>query len=361
MRVLIADDDELSLEMLAHVLRQAGYRVTSAHDGTHALELVRTGRFRLVISDWEMPGISGPDLCREIRRRGSLNSIYFVLLTSRAASEDLAIGLNAGVDDFIVKPFDPSELCVRLRAAQRLLSIESRNGTIFAIAKLAESRDPATGMHLERMREYARLLAEEMSTWPRFRETINGEYLRLLYLTCPLHDIGKVAIPEAVLLKPSPLTAEEFEIVKQHTMLGAQTLTAAGPESPDAPFLQMAHDLARTHHERFDGTGYPAGLAGEQIPLCGRIGALADVYDALTSDRVYRRAISHDAARTMIVQERGRQFDPHVVDAFLRVESRFVDISTRYSPANQRDLSTVAATPGSLDLPPILTPQSSVS
>lgn len=353
MRILIADDDELSLELLAHVLRQSGYRVTSAHDGAQALELVGTGRFRVVISDWEMPGLSGLDLCREIRRRESPHPIYFMLLTSRSASQDMLAGLNAGADDFLVKPFDPTELRVRLRTAERLLSVESRNLAIFALAKLAESRDPETGLHLERMREYARLVAIELSYWPDFRETIDADYIRTLYMTCPLHDIGKIAIPEGVLLKPSHLTADEYEIMKRHATVGAETLAAAGLDCPDARFLQMAHDLARTHHERFDGAGYPAGLAGEKIPLCGRIAALADTYDALTSDRVYRRAFSHDAARTMIVAERGGQFDPRVVDAFLRVESSVLDVAERFSPP--RRIVEPSPGPPSAGAQPLLT------
>jgi len=240
---------------------------------------------------------------------------------------------------------------VRLRGAERLLSLETRDLTIFALAKLAESRDAYTGTHLERIREYCRLLAEELSHWPKFGDCVDGEYAQLLYLTSPLHDIGKVGIPDRVLLKPGRLTPEEFEIMKRHATLGGETLEAAACAHPEAQFLAMARDIALTHHERFDGKGYPRGLAGEEIPLCGRIAALADVYDALTSARVYKPEFSHATARSIILEGRGTQFDPDVVEAFLRREADFLAVQkqfeTRSAPphVSQPELPTTAPMP----------------
>jgi putative two-component system response regulator len=194
------------------------------------------------------------------------------------------------------------------------------------MAKLAESRDPDTGAHLERIREYCRLMAEELANDESFRDQIDGEYVDLLYLTSPLHDIGKVGVPDKVLLKPGALTHEEFEIMKQHTVIGGQTLDTVGAAHPTARFLEMARDIAWTHHERFDGRGYPRGLAGEDIPLCGRIVAVADVYDALTTKRVYKPAFSHEAARKIIIEGSDSQFDPKTVSAFLQTEDRFVEV-----------------------------------
>lgn len=334
MRILIVDDDAQALELLRFILEAEGYWVSTARNGQEALELVRSGRFRLVVSDWEMPGMNGVELCRNIRQRGFSSYVYFILLTSRDATGDVVEGLDAGADDFLVKPVEPSELCVRLRSARRLLSIESRNFTIFTLAKLADSRDPDTGEHLQRMREYARLLAAQLAKSPKYQEVIDGDYIEMLYLTSPLHDIGKVAIPDRILLKPGRLTKEEYEIMKTHASIGADTLAAATEEYPDAKYLEMAYDLTRTHHERFDGKGYPDGLAGTEIPLCGRIVALADVYDALTSDRVYRRSLSHEETRAMIVRDSGSHFDPDVVQAFLELESEFLAVRDQYVDAH---------------------------
>ena len=238
---------------------------------------------RLVISDWDMPEMNGIELCRRLRADESAGYIYIILLTSHDGTQKIVEGMSAGADDFISKPFDPPELLVRVRAGERVLSLETRDVAIFALAKLAESRDPETGAHLERVRSYSQVLARQLSTHPKFARIIDEKYIHLIYLTSPLHDIGKVGIPDSVLLKPGRLSDHEFEIMKQHAALGADTLDAALQQFPEAKFLKMARDIAASHHERFDGSGYPAGLKANDIPLCGRIVALADVYDALTS------------------------------------------------------------------------------
>jgi len=335
MDVLVADDDCISVELLANALQEFGYRVTTAANGQEAFELIRTGRYRLVISDWEMPGMSGVELCREIRSRPSIGYTYVILLTSYSGLDNVVSGLAAGADDFLTKPFQPQELRVRLRAGERILSLESRDLTIFALAKLAESRDVETGAHLERIREYCRVLAEELGRVPKFCTQIDGEYVNLIYMTSPLHDIGKVGIPDSVLLKPGRLSGAEFEIMKQHTLIGGTTLEALTATHPEAQFLSMARDIALTHHERFDGTGYPHGLAGEEIPLCGRITTLADVYDALTTRRVYKPDYGHNVARDLIIEGRGTHFDPEIVDAFLRCEGEFIAIHDRFEDAQE--------------------------
>jgi putative two-component system response regulator len=331
MQILIVDDDEIARELLSHALKQAGYRVRVAPDGREALAILRSMPFRIVISDWIMPEMDGIELCRQIRAGDFPHYIYMILLTSRGRTEDIVEGLGAGADDFITKPFDPAELCVRVRAGERILSLETRELAIFAMAKLVESRDWETGAHLERMRRYARVLAEHLLGWPEFHKQMDADYVRLIYLTSPLHDIGKIGIPDAVLLKPTRLNDTEFEIMKRHTVIGAQTLEAALREHPEARFLSMARDIALTHHENFDGSGYPNGLAGDDIPLCGRIVALADVYDALTTKRVYKDAYSHEVAKSMILEEAGRHFDPRMVDAFIATEEQLRAIQQQFS------------------------------
>jgi putative two-component system response regulator len=175
------------------------------------------------------------------------------------------------------------------------------------------------------------VLASHLSKQDKFREVVDGEYVDSIYRTSPLHDIGKVGIPDGVLLKPGRLTDREFEIMKTHTLIGAKTLEAALAERPDARFLHMARDVALTHHEHYDGSGYPQGLAGDAIPLCGRIVALADAYDALTTRRVYKSAYGHEIARNIIVEAAGKHFDPDVVDAFLASEGLFVAIQRAFA------------------------------
>jgi putative two-component system response regulator len=329
MKILVVDDDQVSRDTLAHMLRRFQYEVLTASNGREALEMLSGSDCRMVISDWVMPEVNGLTLCRAIREGEFSSYIYIILLTVRHSQQDVIEGLSAGADDFIKKPFNPAELRVRLRSGERILSLETRDLALFAVAKLAESRDPAMGEHLDRVRHYAKSLGEHLAGQAKFRGVIDSEYLRLLYLTAPLHDIGKAAIKEAILLKEGKLTAEEYEVMKTHTVKGAEALESAIEQHPEAAFLRMAREIALSHHERFDGSGYPYGLAGEQIPLCGRIVAVADAYDAMTSKRVYKEAFDHDKARLMIVKESGRQFDPDVVDAFVATESEFLAISNQ--------------------------------
>jgi PAS domain S-box-containing protein len=202
----------------------------------------------------------------------------------------------------------------------------TRDVAIFTLAKLAEHRDPETGAHLERVQTYCLALARQLQAGGGVGPLDEG-FVRLLHLTAPLHDIGKVGVPDAILRKPGPLTAAEFEVMKTHTTIGARTLDAALRRFPDTPFLTMARDIAAAHHERFDGTGYPCGLRGTDIPLAARIVAVADVYDALTSERVYKKAVTHDVARGVLLRGAGNHFDPAVVDAFLACEAAFRTIS----------------------------------
>lgn len=328
---MIVDDEQLSLDVLDHALAQSGHQTVSARNGRQAVEILQGDACRMVISDWNMPGMDGLELCRRIRSGDFGGYIYTILLTSRDSKQDIVAGLDAGADDFLTKPFHPEELRVRVRAGERILALETREVAIFAMAKLAESRDPETGEHLERMRGYSRILAHHLLKNGDYGEEVDEDFVRLIYLTSPLHDIGKVGIPDSVLLKPDRLSDREFEIMKSHTTIGAETLEAAHRQYPAVRYLQLAQSIALTHHERFDGTGYPNGLFGDRIPLSGRVVALADVYDALTSKRVYKPAFSHDVARSMIIEESGSHFDPVLVDAFIQCEDDFKQIGQRFA------------------------------
>lgn len=335
MEILIAEDELVAAARLRRTLEELGYDVLQAENGCQALDLLRSSNCRLVISDWEMPEMDGTDLCRAIRSEGLGRYVYVILLTMRQSSDDLVAGLSAGADEFMSKPYLVEELRVRLHTAERILALETRDLVIFALAKLAESRDPETGVHLERVRNYSRLLAADLMEHGQFPDEITPTFIQLLYLTSPLHDIGKVAIPDRVLLKPGRLDADEFNVMKTHSAHGARTLDLALREHPEAEFLHMARDIAESHHERPDGAGYPKGLAGDEIPLCARIFSVADVYDALVSKRVYKEAFSHERARQIIIEGVDTQFDSGVVEAFARCEERFREIVVTHQEQEQ--------------------------
>jgi putative two-component system response regulator len=334
MRILVAEDDSTMRRLLERLLAGWGHEPIAAATGEEAWRVLQEDDApRLALSDWDMPGMTGVELCRKLRQNVFEHYTYVILLTARGQQSDIVDGMNTGADDYIVKPFDRLELHARVRAGERVLALETRDLVIFALAKLAESRDPDTGEHLERVRSYCRVIAQQLAGVEKFNDTVDPAFIRAIHLTSPLHDIGKVGIPDSILLKPGRLTKEEFDIMKTHAAIGAETLDAAVSQFQDARFLVMARDIAATHHERFNGCGYPAGLSGEAIPLCGRIMALADVYDALTSKRVYKDAQSHEEARFILIEESGSHFDPDVVDAFVRAEDEFVAIAESYATA----------------------------
>ncbi len=343
LRVLIVDDDPIAVELLANALKDFGYSVDIASNGKEALERLRWFSPRIVISDVDMPEMGGVELCKAIRNRQSIQYTYIILLTSHSEPESVLLGLDAGADDYLSKPFRPEELRLRLEGGKRLLLLEGRDMMIFSLAKLAESRDQDTGTHLERIREYCRLLASELMTWPKFESQIDAQFVELIYLTSPLHDVGKVGIPDSVLLKPGKLTHDEFEVMKQHTLIGGETLRASAQAHPQAGFLMMALDITLKHHERWDGTGYPFGLKGEDIPLSARIVAVADVYDALTTRRVYKPAMTHEDAADIIRKSSGGHFDPDIVDAFFKVEEQIREIRAKLSDDEALTVAPVAA------------------
>jgi putative two-component system response regulator len=331
MRILIADNDAEARATLEAALTAAGHEIVTAVNGREALEVLGREAVGLVISEWDMPEMTGLELCHAIRERHFASYLYVILLTSRDSAADTATGLSAGADEFMRKPLNLNELALRIQTAERILSLGSGDLTIFALATLADSRDSETGAHLERVRNYSRLLAAHLQHHGPYQAQVDSRFVQLIYESAPLHDIGKVAIPDRVFLKTGRLTEREYEIMKTHTTLGAQTLDAALRDQRGESFLQMAKNIAATHHERWDGTGYPRGLAGTTIPLCGRIVAVADVYDALTSKRVYKAAFSHEMARAIIVEGSGQHFDPAIVQAFLALEQRFVAVQSQYA------------------------------
>jgi putative two-component system response regulator len=326
-KVLIVDDNTSSLCDLQALVSSFGYESITATNEAKAFELCVTSNVRTVIARASMNGTGGLDLCRKIRSTSCNGYIYVMLLIESSDQQSVIDCLDAGADNYVSQPINPQELRLQLLAGQRLVALESRDLIIFSMAKLAESRDTDTGKHLERIQEYCRILAMELSKDEAFEACLDAQYIQLLHMTSPLHDIGKVAIPDKVLLKPGKLDEEEFEVMKRHAELGGETLQAAADAYPEAKFLKMAVEVAVTHHEKWNGSGYPKGLRGEEIPLSGRVVAVADVYDALRAKRVYKPAFSHDEACRIIRESSGSHFDPRIVDAFLRIENQFDEIS----------------------------------
>ena len=330
MKILIADDELVSRKKMEKLIQNLGHETLTAKDGGEAWETWNDERMKMVITDWVMPGMDGLELCRKIRGSEGSQYTYIIMVTSKSNINDIVTGIDTGADDFISKPFIKEELLVRIRAGERLLGIETRDIVIFSMAKLAESRDPETGYHLERIQYYAKTLAEAIAGSENPPDEIDRLFIENIFHTSPLHDIGKIGTPDFVLLKPGRLDDSEFEIMKNHSRLGYETINEALQRYPAADYLKMSAEIALSHHEKYDGSGYPEGLKGKAIPLAARIVALADVYDALVSKRVYKDAILHDMAKAIILQGNGSHFDPMVVDAFITCEKKFVEIYERF-------------------------------
>ncbi len=352
--VLIVDDDPSNLLILSGLLRPY-YEVLAATSGERALKIVEgQPRPDLVLLDVMMPGMNGYVVMDHLKANPATRDIPVIFLTALGEAQDEERGLEAGAVDYIAKPIKPVVLMARVRTqllAKRARDfLQDQNAfleaevarrmeendltqlvSIRALAHLAETRDPETGNHILRTQGYVRMLATHLRQHPRFEDILNDRYIELLTRSAPLHDIGKVGIPDHILQKPGKLGPDEWTIMQTHARLGVDAIELAERDI-DRPvaFLRLAKEIAHWHHEKWDGTGYPDGLAGEAIPLAARIMAIADVFDALISPRVYKRPMPFDEARATIGAGRGSHFDPDVVDAFLAGYDEFVAIARRY-------------------------------
>ena len=353
--VLIVDDSPESLSALGALLRGAGYRVKVANSGGNALQLAtRHPRPSLILLDIVMPVMTGHEVLQHLRTNPETHDIPVVFLTAQDTVEDEERAFDAGIADYIVKPFKPSIVLARVRnqllvrrarhwlqnqnlaleaeVARRLHENELIQAvSIRVLAHLAETRDNETGNHIQRTQGYVRVLATHLSSHPRFAPTLTRKYIEALAHSAALHDIGKVGIPDNILLKQGRLTPEERDTMKTHTLLGSEAIEHAERDIDNSiSFLTLAKEIVRWHHEHWDGQGYPDGLAGEAIPLSARLMALADVFDALISKRVYKEPIPFHEVRRIIVAERGKQFDPEITDVFMAHFSEFESIALYY-------------------------------
>jgi len=330
--ILIVDDDSAQLMLIRMLVEQQGYEVITACNGVEALKLFRESPdIRLVVTDLDMPFMDGFELIRRVRQEQTKYT-YIIVLTSHEAQHSVVAALNDGADDFLTKPAFNEELQLRIKSGIRLLRLESQDELILAMARLSEYRSEETGYHLEKVQRYAALLGHDLlENCKKFHLT--PSFVEEIAQVTPLHDIGKVAIPDNILHKPGKLTSEEFEIMKEHSVIGGRMLLDIFAKT-GSHYLKTASDIAMYHHEKFNGKGYPEGLKGDAIPLGARIMALADIYDAMTSERCYKEAFSHEKVKSIITQERGEHLDPDVVDSFLRQESVWLTIKERYHRIN---------------------------
>lgn len=367
--ILLADDVPENISIMVALLRER-YRIRVAVSGEAAVQLALRAPPDLILLDVSMPGMDGYSACRELKRHAATADIPVIFLTSRTGEHDETHGFQVGAVDYIMKPVSP--LVVHARIANHLTLKNARDflrdksayleqevqrrtrelsqiqdATIVAMASLAETRDNETGNHIRRTQHYVRRLARALQSHPRFRDHLDDDTIELLFKSAPLHDIGKVGIPDRILLKPGKLTVEEFEIMKTHTTLGRDTIASAEVQvgSPNS-FLRIAREIAHHHQEKWDGSGYPDGLVAEAIPVSARLMAVADVYDALISRRVYKPAFPHEKAVRIITEGRGTHFDPDMVDAFLTIADDFDDIAQRFADTaadHARELALLTA------------------
>lgn len=350
--IMIVDDTEMNIDILVEAL-QDEYGLIVAINGLVALELIEEQKPDLILLDIMMPEMDGYDVLKKLKEDPIFNHIPVILLSAITDSDSKTKGFSLGAVDYVTKPFEIVEVKERVKTQLRLeearLVLESQNSileekvkertkliertnsaTIYCLAALAETRDPETGQHIKRTQEYVRELALELKKNKEYGDILTDEYIELLYKSAPLHDIGKVGVKDSILLKPGKLTAEEFDEMKKHTILGGESLMVGIKELGEESFLTLAKEIALTHHEKWDGSGYPRGMSKKEIPISGRLMALSDVYDALISKRVYKGAFTHNEAKNIILEGSGTHFDPDVVDAFIKREDKFIEIMERF-------------------------------
>lgn len=328
-KVLVVDDELSQRDALAHLVAFEGHQVEVAENGREAQEkLNKDIDLRLIITDLNMPVMDGFDLIRSIRSNESMYT-YIIVLTSIDDRDSTIRALLLGANDYLLKPVHLEELKLRLNSAIRLLELEGQDQLLFSMAKMLEYRSDETGYHIERTYHYTRLIALDLSDhYPELKLT--QSHAELIAKVCPLHDIGKVGVPDRILHKPGRLDEQEMEIMKTHASKGGNLLKQIY-EKAGSLYLKYAHEIAMYHHERWDGGGYPDGLSGDEIPVSAHIMSLSDVYDALTSKRCYKEAFSHERAKAIILEDKGRAFSPMLIDSFLRVEDDFVAIKNKFS------------------------------
>ncbi len=356
--ILVVDDTPDNIDLLCAVLED-DYRTKIAVNGERALKIA-SGESKpdLILLDIMMPGMSGYEVCKTLKANPDTRDIPVIFVTAMSEVVDEQLGLGLGAADYITKPISAPIVLARIKTQLQMKRVHDflrdhnqfleteiqrrtreivalQDVTIHTMASLAETRDSETGNHIRRTAYYVKTLAEKLRGNPRFSEFLTDANIELLFKSAPLHDIGKVGIPDRILLKPGRFEGNEMEIMKTHTTIGRDAIEQAERElGTTVDFLKYAKEIAYGHQEKWDGSGYPEGLSGDDIPISARLMAVADVYDALISRRVYKDGMSHEAAVAIITEGRGKHFDPDMVDAFLELQADFIDIAKRYADSD---------------------------
>ncbi len=351
--VLVVDDTEENIDILVEAL-DSDYDVSVALDGKTALEIVETNPPDLILLDIMMPEMDGYQFFKELKINSATIKIPVIFLSAISTSGNKMTGFELGAVDYITKPFDILDVKSRVKTHLSLLLLNQElerqkqelestvnkrldessiihEDIVHSITTLAEFRKPARNNHIKRIQNYVKLLAENLKDLPRFRQFFDDQTIELLFKASSLHDIGKICISEQIINKPGKLTDEEFNEIKKHAELGRDSIMNIKQQEGNHLFLKFAKEIAYTHHEKWDGSGYPQGLKGEKIPISGRLMALADVYDSLISKRVYKEPISHDNAIDIIFAEKGKHFDPDLVDVFMEHEDKFRQVALEHA------------------------------
>lgn len=358
-KILVVDDDPNIRDFISEILLAEGYQVETAENGKEAIERVSSFEPDVVLTDYLMPEMDGITLCKYIKNNPTFMDTGVILITGVNDLDTRVKGLLAGADDFLTKPFMLPELQARIKSLSKIKlyhdflknyqknleeEVEKKTAdllkanldlklafeeikelsleTIYRLAKAAEYRDEHTGYHIQRIAHFSVVIGVHLG--------LDNEALDVLRYASPLHDIGKLGIPDAILLKPGALTPSEWEIMKMHSIIGAEILAGS-----KIRYLKAAEKIARFHHEKWDGTGYPEGLKGERIPLLARITAIADVFDALTTDRPYRKAMPINEAFEIIKRGKGSHFDPQIVDTFFKIKDEILSIRELFRDENE--------------------------
>lgn len=357
--VLVVDDTPQNLSVMSDLL-ESDYTVKVAPGGARALKIAHAATPPdLILLDIMMPEMDGYEVCRELKADPQTRNIPVIFLTAKTETEDEEMGFRLGAVDYVTKPISPPIVLSRVKAHLALKSSSDflrdknayleqevarrteetralQDATILMMASLAETRDNETGNHILRTQYYVKALAERLKTHPRFAAFLTEPIIEVLFKSAPLHDIGKVGIPDRILLKPGRFEPHEFEVMKTHTTLGRVAIEQAERRlGRSVPFLNFAKEIAYSHQEKWDGSGYPEGLAGDAIPISARLMAVADVYDALISRRVYKPAMPHEKAVAIITEGRGTHFDPDMVDAFLAIQEECRAIALKYTDSDE--------------------------
>jgi len=347
-KILIVDDERFYINVLVELLKDT-YKIYIAKSGEQALKRINDNLPDLILLDIMMPDMDGYQTCIEIKKNSQWAQIPLIFLTGKTDQDSEAKAFEFGAVDFITKPIVPTTVSARIKTHLSLLqarqALEQQNklleekvrertheieltqdAAIYSLSTLAEYRDLETGDHIRRTQQFIKILAKELQSNPSFSNCLDDNTIEMLFKSAPLHDIGKIAVPDTILKKPGPLSPEEMIEMKKHTTYGGNAIKNAEKLSGSSSFLKFAKEIAYYHQEKWDGSGYPEGLKGSKIPISARLMAIADVYDALVNKRVYKPAFSHQYAVDYITQQKGLHFDPDMVDAFLQVQNKFEQI-----------------------------------